>query len=181
MGRKSNPVIAKHFTRGEKLQDSSNRYQYTCKQCGEHFPKGRIESLYNHVVNKCTALSVNQKRGINLQLQQISDAASATAAARNQRKVEMSQKSDLSLPKPQKQDCARLNALAEVSHQRATTQHDYAPFLVTGNGGNGGNVRPMVLDPALENAGLPNRSCAWVEDDKFARQNGELLVKLLVV
>jgi DNA anti-recombination protein RmuC len=180
MGRKSNTVITKHFTRGKKLQDLSNRYQYTCKRCGEHFPKGRIESLYNHVVNKCTALSINQKHGINLQLQQISDAARATAAARNQRKVETSQKIGLSLPQPQKQDCARLNALAEVSHQRAATQHSYTPFLATGNGGNFG---PMVLDPALENAGLSNGFYAEVENDldESARQNGELLVTLLLV
>ena len=49
MGRKPNPLILSRFHRGTKLGDASNRYQYTCKACAEHFPKGRMDSLVAHL------------------------------------------------------------------------------------------------------------------------------------
>lgn len=59
MGRKPNQVIASYFHRGPKLADNSNRYPHTCKLCGEDFPKGRIDSLTNHITKpgKCPAIS----------------------------------------------------------------------------------------------------------------------------
>lgn len=36
MGRRPNVVVGEFFHRGQKLEDSSNRYQHTCKKCGEH-------------------------------------------------------------------------------------------------------------------------------------------------
>lgn len=45
MGRRPNAVVGEFFLRGQKLDDSSNRYQHTCKKCGEHVrrdnPTGR--------------------------------------------------------------------------------------------------------------------------------------------
>ena len=65
MGRKPNQLIAEFFIRGPKLQDSSNRYEYTCRLCGEHFPKGRIESLITHLNMKCAHVSgVDRQRAL---------------------------------------------------------------------------------------------------------------------
>lgn len=49
-------MILQHFERGAKLNDSSNRYEHTCKGCGEKFPKGRIDSLTAHILKKCVAM-----------------------------------------------------------------------------------------------------------------------------
>ncbi|KAH8597226.1 hypothetical protein B0O99DRAFT_87967 [Bisporella sp. PMI_857] len=68
MGRKPNPLILAHFTRGAKLNDSSNRYEHTCKACGEIFPKGRIDSLTNHLVKKCPNISIQDRRKALLEL-----------------------------------------------------------------------------------------------------------------
>lgn len=35
MGRKPNALILEFFERGAKLADQSNRYEHTCKRCGE--------------------------------------------------------------------------------------------------------------------------------------------------
>jgi hypothetical protein len=35
MGRRPNQLILEYFERGPKLEDASNRYQHTCKSCGE--------------------------------------------------------------------------------------------------------------------------------------------------
>ena len=52
MGRKPNPLILQRFTRGAKLADASNRYEFACKACGARFPKGRTDSLVNHLTHK---------------------------------------------------------------------------------------------------------------------------------
>ncbi|GAB7361007.1 hypothetical protein MBLNU230_g1050t1 [Neophaeotheca triangularis] len=53
MGRKPNSLVLEFFERGDKLEDHSNRYQFTCKNCGDFFAKGRIDSLLGHVQKKC--------------------------------------------------------------------------------------------------------------------------------
>ncbi|KAK4165129.1 hypothetical protein QBC43DRAFT_316071 [Cladorrhinum sp. PSN259] len=57
MGRRPNALILQYFERGPKLKDQSNRYPHTCKACGEHFPRGRLDSLTNHLTKKCPAIS----------------------------------------------------------------------------------------------------------------------------
>ncbi|KAM7204473.1 hypothetical protein V8F20_003589 [Naviculisporaceae sp. PSN 640] len=57
MGRRPNALILQYFERGPKLQDQSNRYPHTCKSCGEHFPRGRIDSLTTHLTKRCPAIS----------------------------------------------------------------------------------------------------------------------------
>lgn len=52
MGRRPNQLILEYFERGPKLEDASNRYQHTCKSCGERFAKGRIDSLTSHLVRE---------------------------------------------------------------------------------------------------------------------------------
>lgn len=36
MGRRPKAIVAEFFQRGQKLDDSSNRYEHTCKKCGDH-------------------------------------------------------------------------------------------------------------------------------------------------
>ncbi|KAK1759324.1 hypothetical protein QBC47DRAFT_371615 [Echria macrotheca] len=57
MGRRPNALILQYFERGPKLQDQSNRYPHTCKACGEHFPRGRLDTLTSHLTKKCPAIS----------------------------------------------------------------------------------------------------------------------------
>jgi hypothetical protein len=61
-------LILQHFERGAKLNDSSNRYAHTCKACGEKFPKGRIDSLTNHLVKKCPGITLQQRQKALLEL-----------------------------------------------------------------------------------------------------------------
>jgi hypothetical protein len=35
MGRKPNQLVLEFFHRGRKLEDASNRYEHTCKRCGD--------------------------------------------------------------------------------------------------------------------------------------------------
>lgn len=39
------------------VDDNSNRFQHTCKRCGEHFPKGRLETLVLHLNRRCSGLT----------------------------------------------------------------------------------------------------------------------------
>ncbi|KAE8450514.1 hypothetical protein EG329_006245 [Mollisiaceae sp. DMI_Dod_QoI] len=67
MGRKPNTVVLLYFERGPKLNDSSNRYEHTCKACGQHFPKGRIDGMIAHLERQCTALSpIERQKAIQL-------------------------------------------------------------------------------------------------------------------
>jgi hypothetical protein len=61
-------LILQHFERGAKLPDHSNRYEHTCRSCGEKFPKGRIDNLTQHLVKKCPALSVADRQKALLEL-----------------------------------------------------------------------------------------------------------------
>ncbi|KAF5009021.1 hypothetical protein FDECE_4735 [Fusarium decemcellulare] len=77
MGRKPNPLILEYFVRGPKLNDNSNRYPHTCKQCGENFPKGRIDSLTTHITKKCPAISESDRMRACLELHGITNARAA--------------------------------------------------------------------------------------------------------
>ncbi len=68
MGRKPNQLVLEFFDRGAKLPDGSNRYEHTCKACGERFPKGRIESLMSHLKTKCQAIAPEDRHRALLQL-----------------------------------------------------------------------------------------------------------------
>ncbi|KAK3698447.1 hypothetical protein LTR37_016917 [Vermiconidia calcicola] len=69
MGRRPNPLVVEFFERGEKLGDNSNRYQHTCKRCGELFPKGRIESLTSHLLRRCPNVTQEDRQWVFQQLQ----------------------------------------------------------------------------------------------------------------
>lgn len=107
MGRKPNQLILEFFERGQKLEDSSNRYQHTCRACGEKFPKGRIDSLTTHLVKKCPAISLRDRQKALLQLNDLPDITDA----RNQ-----ANPSSVELPVGNRNWTA-LETLAEVSRQ----------------------------------------------------------------
>jgi hypothetical protein len=149
MGRKPNPIVSKYFTRGAKIEDASNRYQYTCKQCGERFPKGRIDSLYTHITKKCTALSFQAKKDLVLQIHDQALAADAASATKNKSTVEKTETSH-------QQNTNSLDVLAEASQQHsyptpypASYPLPYPPTFTVRD--SNGNRKSIVLDPALEN------------------------------
>ncbi|OAA43689.1 hypothetical protein NOR_04264 [Metarhizium rileyi] len=119
MGRRPNPLILEYFERGPKLNDNSNRYPHTCKQCGENFPKGRIDSLTTHITKRCPAISDSERMRACLELHGITQAR--TAAERHQQvqaaqaaaRVNGQQVSPSALP----QGWSALETLAEASRQ----------------------------------------------------------------
>jgi hypothetical protein len=153
MGRNANPIILKHYTRGNKIDNSSNRYQWTCKHCGEHFAKGRTDGLYNHISKKCTALSMAEKSNLALQILELGLAAQAANAKRRKGRSADTKESDEALS-ISPEGFNRLNMLAEVSRQAVESQHGGPSRFISGD-----NVahKALVLDPALENQGLRGR------------------------
>ncbi|KAF2631934.1 hypothetical protein BU25DRAFT_487518 [Macroventuria anomochaeta] len=116
MGRRPNQLILEYFERGPKLEDASNRYQHTCKSCGEKFPKGRIDSLTNHLVKKCPALPLRDRQRALLQFHELplpdnmaQTVANAPGPVHNGQKV--------NLPFTPSKQLSALETLAEVSRQ----------------------------------------------------------------
>ncbi|CAI9633611.1 unnamed protein product [Alternaria burnsii] len=119
MGRRPNQLILEYFERGPKLEDASNRYQHTCKSCGEKFPKGRIDSLTNHLVKKCPALPLQDRQRALLQMHELplpdnmTQAASPNAPGPSQ----MQHGQKMNLPFAPSKQLSALETLAEVSRQ----------------------------------------------------------------
>lgn len=119
MGRRPNPLILEYFERGPKLNDNSNRYPHTCKQCGENFPKGRIDSLTTHITKRCPAISDSERMRACLELHGITHARSAAErhhqaqAAQAASQANGQQVSPSALP----QGWSALETLAEASRQ----------------------------------------------------------------
>lgn len=114
MGRKPNPLILEYFVRGPKLNDNSNRYPHTCKQCGENFPKGRIDSLTAHITKKCPAISESDRMRACLELHGIAHARAAVAERPTTQPPTVELPADTSnLP----QGWSALETLAEASRQ----------------------------------------------------------------
>uniref|UniRef100_A0A8H7TSS0 Uncharacterized protein n=1 Tax=Bionectria ochroleuca TaxID=29856 RepID=A0A8H7TSS0_BIOOC len=116
MGRKPNPLILEYFVRGPKLNDNSNRYPHTCKQCGENFPKGRIDSLTTHITKKCPAISEPDRMRACLELHGITNAR--TLPDRNLLQVNGHQENGQPAHLPElPQGWSALETLAEASRQ----------------------------------------------------------------
>ncbi|KAG6004417.1 hypothetical protein E4U21_001085 [Claviceps maximensis] len=119
MGRRPNPLILEYFERGPKLNDNSNRYPHTCKQCGENFPKGRIDSLTTHITKRCPAISDSERMRACLELHGITHARSA---AERHHQAQLAQAAaqvngqQLS-PSSLQQGWSALETLAEASRQ----------------------------------------------------------------
>ncbi|KAK8251828.1 hypothetical protein IWZ00DRAFT_252463 [Phyllosticta capitalensis] len=139
MGRKPNQLILEFFERGPKLEDASNRYQHTCRSCGEKFPKGRIDTLTAHLVKKCPALTAQDRQRAILQFHDLpvpdlppssssttqgsavpaSASPSASSQSGGQNNGAQNGKQPMTLPyAAPKAGMSRLEALAEVSRQR---------------------------------------------------------------
>ena len=114
MGRKPNQLILEFFDRGPKLEDASNRYQHTCKACGEHFPKGRIDSLTTHLTKKCQAIPMEDRRRALLQLHEM---PVHMAASEQDGPVLEDTTSTVKLPTGSSRKLYGLEALAEASRQ----------------------------------------------------------------
>jgi hypothetical protein len=170
MGRKPNTVVSAHFTRGTKISDASNRYHWTCKQCGEGFPKGRIEGLYNHITKRCTALSLEEKSALVLKIHEFGLAASLAGGTKNKENLEKRKEAQSPFSKARHQSFNGLNVLAEASRQVVARQHSSSPVL-TPEDGMGGTS--MVLDPALQNEGNPSTFFYVVDGDESNREDGQ--------
>lgn len=57
MGRRPNQLILEYFERGPKLEDASNRYQHTCKSCGEKVRTPTTKKIKKIVDDKLTQCS----------------------------------------------------------------------------------------------------------------------------
>lgn len=115
MGRKPNPLILEYFVRGAKLNDNSNRYQHTCKRCGENFPKGRIDSLTTHITKKCPAISDSDRMRACLELHGITSARAAAAERQGNATGPRGARTVASSVLPQ--EWSALETLAEASRQ----------------------------------------------------------------
>ncbi|GAB7348538.1 hypothetical protein MBLNU459_g6932t1 [Dothideomycetes sp. NU459] len=100
MGRKPNALILEYFERGPKLNDQSNRYQHTCKRCGEVFPKGRPDSLQRHIFEKCPNVTETDR-----------------TRALWQQAPDQYHRFDVDVPYLAQREPSGLDALAEVSRQ----------------------------------------------------------------
>lgn len=170
MGRKPNQLILEFFIRGQKLEDASNRYQHTCKACGEKFPKGRIDSLTNHLVKKCQAIPLRDRQRVLLRLHELPDLADGDLNKDpNVARAGKGKAGDL--PFTTRQNFDGLNVLAEASRQVGASDQGGK----RGGGNNGGNNnnnnnnnnggpaytqsvtvggKTVVVDPALEAEGF---------------------------
>ncbi|KAH8693169.1 hypothetical protein BGW36DRAFT_301985 [Talaromyces proteolyticus] len=147
MGRKPHPLVLEFFTRGPKLEDASNRYQYNCKACGEKFPKGRIDSLINHLVKKCQAISMPVRQSVVMRVHDLpalddSDPNKAAVLARLQKGA----KSEL--PYSTRPAFDGLNVLAEASRQVGASDQTKRGPKFTQSMTVGGKT--VMIDPALE-------------------------------
>lgn len=144
MGRKPNQLILEFFIRGPKLEDSSNRYQHTCKACGEKFPKGRIDSLTNHLVKKCQAIPLRDRQRVLLRLHELPDLTEGDA---NKDPSSTGKgKGDGSFGNRPNFD--GLNVLAEASRQVGASEPAKRGSQYTQSVTVGGKT--VVVDPALE-------------------------------
>lgn len=151
MGRKPNQLILEFFVRGQKLEDASNRYQHTCKACGEKFPKGRIDSLTNHLVKKCQAIPLRDRQRVLLRLHELPDLNDAEQKDPNVPGATKGKPGQLTFSA--KQNFDGLNVLAEASRQVGTADRSkrrapaYAQSMTV-------EGKSVVVDPALEAEGI---------------------------
>lgn len=112
-------LILQHFERGAKLNDSSNRYEHTCKGCGEKFPKGRIDSLTAHILKKCVAMREQDRQKAAIEFNHMAEMNHRNQAHGN---VAMRGRGvDLPL---MHDNWSALETLAEVSRQIEMDEHN---------------------------------------------------------
>ncbi|EGC42972.1 conserved hypothetical protein [Histoplasma capsulatum var. duboisii H88] len=160
MGRKPNGIVSEFFHRGAKLADSSNRYEHTCKSCGQDFPKGRTDSLLSHLVKTCQAISVADKQRV-LHLWRAGPERGGRGSSGKKLHVNgngrIGRGKPGSLPYVGRQTVFNgiggglngLNVLAEASRQVGASDGKH-PNTNNEEGGNPLGEKTIVVDPALE-------------------------------
>ncbi|KAI9640695.1 hypothetical protein NHQ30_011004 [Ciborinia camelliae] len=139
MGRKPNPLILQHFERGAKLNDSSNRYQHTCKACGEKFPKGRLDTLMAHIIRKCPALDRLEKQRLALQFNNLPELSERNN--NQQMNIQSANRQTTAIRGRPFQGMTPLETLAEVSRRTAESEpRNQRP----GNGSPQGDSQPSM-------------------------------------
>ncbi|QSZ33862.1 hypothetical protein DSL72_005435 [Monilinia vaccinii-corymbosi] len=145
MGRKPDPLILQHFQRGAKLNDSSNRYQHTCKACGEKFPKGRREGLVKHF-NKCPAVNETERARLVLEFNLPQQTSSQNPGMQTANR----QASGVRGERPPFQGMTALETLAEVSRVRMAESEPRSHQLGNGSSQHGDTQLPISLENDLE-------------------------------
>lgn len=154
MGRRPNSLVSEFFSRGTKLQDSSNRYEHTCKLCGENFPKGRADSLLGHLMKACQAIPAADKERVVQQTR----IGPANGVKKTQSNVGAERGRMASLPYHTARNGAfhtvgsldGLNVLAEASRRVGATD-DKQPGDQLQDPAAFGD-KNVLVDPALENS-----------------------------
>lgn len=141
MGRKPNPLILEFFERGPKLDDASNRYQHTCKACGEVFPKGRTDSLNNHLTKKCQAIPLRDRQRAALQIHELPDILDSFHNTNHRANEGLKNGGAVDLPFAGSRRLTGLDALAEASRR-------FAKDVTPGNSRTGA-VDDSAIDPSL--------------------------------
>jgi hypothetical protein len=174
MGRKPNPLVAQYFERGSKIGDASNRYEHTCKKCGEHFAKGRVEALTTHLTKKCAAISKIERTQIVIRMHNLTDLGAdfneVTSRDGGQRE---SAGAAVPAPAQESQNFNGLNVLAEASRQvggnaqnnAGYTPADQAPAEAVFH------AHAQTIDPQLDPEAFPDHFLN--EDGMGARGNGK--------
>ncbi|KAL9115497.1 MAG: hypothetical protein Q9227_000818 [Pyrenula ochraceoflavens] len=143
MGRKSNPLVADYFSRGPKLPDSSNRYEHTCRNCHERFPKGRSDHLLNHLRKQCPALSNEERNHILHRLSKLETDSGRQISERSER-PETLRKTNV-VPVPSQSPFDGLTVLAEASRRVGATERR------KNDARSDGRIRNAVMvDPAID-------------------------------
>lgn len=106
------------------MNDASNRYEHTCKGCGEKFPKGRIDSLTAHILKKCVAMRDQDRQRAAIQFNHLNELQNA---AHGNGDIHMKGKT-VDLPIVNR-NWSALETLAEVSRQidLSENKHDGTP------------------------------------------------------
>jgi hypothetical protein len=117
MGRRPNAIVLEHFERGAKLNDNSNRYHHTCRNCGQEFPTGRHEQLAAHMTDDCTSLTDEQRATILLKLHGLEHAAHSAPQNQNGTITGPGRNFDLPFSPSRPQNFNGLNVLAEASRR----------------------------------------------------------------
>ena len=153
----SNPLILEFFERGPRLEDNSNRYQQTCRKCGIVFPKGRNETLTDHLMKKCQAISLQDRRRAVNRICDLPDDIGTYGSNDTANENASRQGNEMSY--------SGLDVLAEASNRmgpREQKNHDNHMY-------HNGNV---PVDPALEDAGFqrPDSGQNDIGDFRFPRK-----------
>ncbi|KEF56180.1 uncharacterized protein A1O9_07761 [Exophiala aquamarina CBS 119918] len=175
MGRKPNPLIVEYFKRGAKIADASNRYEHTCKLCGEQFPKGRIDSLTAHLTKKCIGLTMSDRTKIVLRLHDLADPTAAPEVnngTKDGTQIEAGNTLDLPFSPTKQQNFNALNVLAEASRRVGGDGPVASGYTSAEQVHLHDHAQPLPLDPQLEIDSFAQHLLESPDDGLGPRNNG---------